>query len=146
MQTASFAADIASPLASWRVNHVGILVDDIDAATAWYTETFGFRLARRWSFGDKWFGWLSPAGGGDVIIELLAGPVGNRPSHEETDASNSLFGHTRDLEWTVSTIRSPSSCAAVSTLSASRTMLKPVSRQSRPNLSPADNRQAIGVV
>jgi catechol 2,3-dioxygenase-like lactoylglutathione lyase family enzyme len=146
MQTASFAADIASPLASWRVNHVGILVDDIDAPIAWYTETFGFRSARRWSFGDKWFGWLSPAGGGDVIIELLAGPEGNRPSHEETDALKQCFRpHARfrvdSFDDTITELMR----RGVNIVSKPYDV-KPVSRQSRPNLSPADNRQAIGVV
>ncbi len=56
MQTFSTDSNVSGPLASWKVNHVGICVDDIDAAIAWYAETFDFRLVRRWSLGSKWFG------------------------------------------------------------------------------------------
>jgi catechol 2,3-dioxygenase-like lactoylglutathione lyase family enzyme len=94
MQTSSTDSDVSGPLASWKVNHVGIFVDDIDAAIAWYTETFDFRLVRRWSLGSKWFGWLSPAGGDDVIIELLAGSErGGRPPPTDAQARRSFRPH-----------------------------------------------------
>lgn len=65
----------ASLFSSWRIDHAGIRVGDIEAATGWYSETLDCHIVRRWSLGSKQFCWLSPPGAAGIIIELLANSV-----------------------------------------------------------------------
>lgn len=72
MASVSASTNTSRPVASsWKANHAGVRVEDIDTAIAWYVETLDFRLVRRWSLGEKVFGWLSPTGSDNFIVELL---------------------------------------------------------------------------
>jgi catechol 2,3-dioxygenase-like lactoylglutathione lyase family enzyme len=62
----------ANSFASWKIDHAGIRVGDIEAAVAWYVEVLSCRVVRRWSLGSKQFCWLSLPGAAGIIIELLA--------------------------------------------------------------------------
>ena len=73
--TTGSPVDNTSPFASWKIDHAGVRVDEIEAAVAWYVETLDCRVVRRWSLGSKQFCWLSPPGAAGIIIELLANSV-----------------------------------------------------------------------
>ena len=91
MPTISPGPNPSSPFASWKVDHAGVRVEDIDTAITWYVETLDFRLVRRWSLGEKAFGWLSPAGSDGFIVELLGGfGTDNRISNEDLGSSIKL--------------------------------------------------------
>jgi catechol 2,3-dioxygenase-like lactoylglutathione lyase family enzyme len=91
MPTISPGPNPSSPFASWKVDHAGVRVEDIDTAITWYVETLDFRLVRRWSLGEKAFGWLSPAGSEGFIVELLGGfGTDNRISNEDLGSSIKL--------------------------------------------------------
>jgi glyoxylase I family protein len=82
-----------SDFTSWKVDHTAIRVPDFDAAIAWYTNALGFRLLKQVSFAGLTFAFLSPAGGGDFVFELLAGPgAGARPTYQDLHDSYRLAG------------------------------------------------------
>jgi catechol 2,3-dioxygenase-like lactoylglutathione lyase family enzyme len=76
---------------TWKIDHAGVRVEDIDTAITWYVETLDFRLVRRWSVGERAFGWLSPAGSDGFIVELPGGfGTDNRSSKEDLGSSLKL--------------------------------------------------------
>ncbi len=52
MPTVFPAAKTSSPFASWRGDHAGIRVPDVDAAIALYTEKLDFRMMHTMPYGD----------------------------------------------------------------------------------------------
>ena len=44
MPTISPGSNTSSPFASWKVDHAGVRVEDIDTAITWYVETLERRL------------------------------------------------------------------------------------------------------
>jgi catechol 2,3-dioxygenase-like lactoylglutathione lyase family enzyme len=44
-------------VAGARLDHVGVMVTDIDAAVDWYVETFGFDVADRWADRESGMAW-----------------------------------------------------------------------------------------
>ena len=85
--------DARSPFASWKVDHVGLRVPDLDSAIAWYTEKLDSRLRHSVPLGDLTFAVLSPAGDDSFTFELLAGPgAENRPLYTDLQSSYKLAG------------------------------------------------------
>ncbi len=78
------AAKTSSPFTSFRPDHVGIRVDDIDAAIAWYTNTLDFRVMHSMTLGERRFVYMAPPVHDDFWIELCGGEESlPRPSKGE---------------------------------------------------------------
>jgi catechol 2,3-dioxygenase-like lactoylglutathione lyase family enzyme len=45
------------PISITRMDHVGLMVADIDAAVAWYAEAFGLTIADRWANAEAAMAW-----------------------------------------------------------------------------------------
>lgn len=87
------AVNSASPFSSWRGDHVGIRVEDFDAAVRWYAEKLDFRLLHSWPMGEKTFGFMAPAGDDSFRFELVAGPGGaQRPPYNGLLDSHNILG------------------------------------------------------
>ncbi len=56
-----------------RMNHLGIMVPDIDAGVGWYQDKLGFRLTDRWSNDATGMEWAHLAHG-DLVVELVRRP------------------------------------------------------------------------
>ena len=92
MGTSSPAADTANPLASWRIEHIGLLFPDFDAAAAWYAEKLGFQVTHTFPIGDKTYGFLATPDG-RFSFEFIGGPGPQpRPSFTDLPSSQGLFG------------------------------------------------------
>ena len=70
-----------------RMNHVGIMVPDIDEGVRWYEEKLGFRLTDRWSNEATGMEWAHLAQG-DFVFELV-----KRPGLGEPSAGNAGWHH-----------------------------------------------------
>lgn len=65
----------ASPFASFRGHHVGLRVQDFEAARDWYVEKLDFRVLHSWAgLGLSW-AYLSPAADDEFHLEIMGGPV-----------------------------------------------------------------------
>ena len=73
--TTGSPVDNTSPFASWKIDHAGVRVGEIEAAVAWYVETLDCRVVRRCSVGSKQFRWLFRPRAAGIIVELLANSV-----------------------------------------------------------------------
>ena len=93
MTVFSPARQAASPFRSWRSDHSGLRVADLEAAAAWYRDTMDFRVANRMEFGKMVFVLLRLPDDDDFGIELLAGPgAENRPAWADIGDSLELAG------------------------------------------------------
>ena len=45
------------PITVARIDHIGVMVADIDAAVAWYVDTLGFTIADRWVNDEAAMAW-----------------------------------------------------------------------------------------
>lgn len=72
-------------LAGARLDHVGIMVPELDEGVRWYTETLGFSVKDRWANEEAGMEWAHLALG-DLVIELV-----KRPGL--TDADGAAFGY-----------------------------------------------------
>ncbi len=82
----------SNPFASWKMDHVGILLPDFEAATAWYKETLGWEVTRRFPIGGKTYGFVRSADGG-LSFEFMGGPGPEaRPEYIDLGSSQSLSG------------------------------------------------------
>ena len=45
------------PVKISRLDHIGVMVADIDAAVGWYIEAFGFTIVDRWANPDTQMAW-----------------------------------------------------------------------------------------
>ncbi|HEX4065261.1 MAG TPA: VOC family protein [Acidobacteriaceae bacterium] len=85
--------DASSPFTSWKVDHVGIRVPDLDTAVTWYTEKLDFRRIHSTPLGSLTFAVLSLAGDDRSTFELLAGPgADNRPPYTDLQSSYKMAG------------------------------------------------------
>jgi catechol 2,3-dioxygenase-like lactoylglutathione lyase family enzyme len=62
-----------SAIGEIRLDHVGIMVSDIDAVVAWYTEHLGLIVRDRWADDAIGMKWAHLAAGG-LTIELVQRP------------------------------------------------------------------------
>lgn len=85
--------DASSPFTSWKVDHVGIRVPDLDTAVAWYSEKLDFRLIHSTPLGGLTFAVLAPSGDDRSTFELLAGPgADDRPPYTDLHSSYKISG------------------------------------------------------
>jgi catechol 2,3-dioxygenase-like lactoylglutathione lyase family enzyme len=86
--------DTASPVASWRFDHVAIRVPDFDAAVVWYSEKLDFRLVNSSPIREKTYGFMvAPGVEPRFIVELIAGEIGEmRPAYHDLASSFELSG------------------------------------------------------
>lgn len=83
----------SSPFSSWRGDHTGLRVTDLDAAIAWYTQTLDFRVMQTMPFGALSFTFVSPPTDDSFRLELLAGPGASaKPGHGDLMGSLGLAG------------------------------------------------------
>ena len=72
-------AGTATPLGeNPRMNHLGIMVPDIDTGVGWYQDKLGFRLTDRWSNDATGMEWAHLAHG-DLVVELVRRPGLGKP-------------------------------------------------------------------
>lgn len=77
--TASSNAQAASPLATMRVDHVMVGVDDFDGMIRWYVDKLGFLEEKRWTVeGLAGINLAYLIGPGDFRIEFIGGGKGPR--------------------------------------------------------------------
>ena len=62
-----------------RMNHVAIMVPDIDEGVRWYEDKLGFRLTDRWADDAAGMEWAHLAQG-DFVFELVKRPGLGQPS------------------------------------------------------------------
>jgi lactoylglutathione lyase len=62
-----------------RLDHVGIMVVDIDRAVAWYRSALGLEIVDRWSDAASGMSWAHLAAGG-LTIELVTRPGLTEPA------------------------------------------------------------------
>ena len=114
-----------SPFASMRAHHVGLRVDDVEAAIRWYTEALDFRVMHSFSLGARRFVYLAPAANDDFGIELLGGqPTVARPTRDgaihagwdhlclEVDSADDMIAELRRRGATI--LREPFDVAPIS--------------------------------
>jgi catechol 2,3-dioxygenase-like lactoylglutathione lyase family enzyme len=58
------------PITVARMDHIGLMVTDIDSAVAWYVNAFGFSVADRWANEEAAMAWAHLERDG-VRIELV---------------------------------------------------------------------------
>jgi catechol 2,3-dioxygenase-like lactoylglutathione lyase family enzyme len=63
----------ALPVNVLRLDHVGVMVDDLDAAVAWYSEHLGMSVRDRWQDDAAQMKWAHLVVG-DVTIEFVQRP------------------------------------------------------------------------
>ena len=86
-----------------RIDHVAIMVPDMDDGVGWYQDKFGFRLADRWADDTTGMEWAHLAQG-DFVVELV-----KRPELGEPSPGNAGWHHValvvQDCDETVESLR-----------------------------------------
>lgn len=75
------------PITGVRLDHIGVMVTDIDAAVLWYIETFGFTVTDRWADQESGMAWAHLELDG-IRVEFV-----QRTGLERPDQAASGFHH-----------------------------------------------------
>jgi catechol 2,3-dioxygenase-like lactoylglutathione lyase family enzyme len=64
-----------APFSTSTIHHLGLRVEDAEAAKRWLTTMLGFRVEREFQFAGHDFVFLSAGGAKSPVIELIGGPL-----------------------------------------------------------------------